>query len=217
MSCCASCSGMNAQFDRRRADRDLARYRREGPLASTRQLIEALRSVKTGITSVLDIGCGVGAVGHEFLDRGVGRVTFVDFSEAYLAAARAESERRHTIGRVTYYQGDFVARADDISQEDVVVLDRVICCYPDMERLVSRAADRAASMVGAVYPRGDWWIRAVIAAENAVRRVRGTAFRAFVHSPAAIDAAFQRAGLGRKSVARGAIWTVAVYERAAHA
>jgi magnesium-protoporphyrin O-methyltransferase len=191
MSCCASCSGFNAQFDRRRADRDLARYRREGPLASTRQLIEAIRSVKTGITSVLDIGCGVGAVGHELLDQGVARVTFVDLSEAYLAAARA----------------------DDINQADVVALDRVICCYPDMERLVSRAADRAASLVGAVYPRGDWWVRAVIVAENAVRRIRGTTFRAFVHSPAAIDAAFERAGLTRKSVARGVVWTVAVYER----
>ena len=212
MSCCASCSAINAQFDRRRADRDLVRYRRDGPLATTRQLIEAMRSAKTGITSVLDIGCGVGAVGHEFLDEGVERVTFVDASEAFLTAAQAESERRHTVDRVAYYHGDFVARADDIGHADAVVLDRVICCYPDMERLVSRAADRAVSLVGAVYPRGDWWVRAVIAAENAVRRIQGTAFRAFVHPPAAIDAAFHRAGLRRKSVARNVVWTVAVYE-----
>ena len=178
-------------------------------------MIANIRSFKADIRTLLDIGCGIGAIGHDFLAEGASRVTFVDASEAYLAAARSEAERRQTIARVAFHRGDFIELASGISKADVTVLDRVICCHPDMVGLVSRAADRTIHLVGAVYPRDAWWVKLGTAVENAERRLRGSPFRAYVHAPAAIDAAFHQAGFARRRCERGAVWTVAVYERVA--
>ena len=49
----------------------------------------------------------------------------------------------------------------------IVTLDRVICCYPDMERLVRTSAEKARRLYGAVYPRERWWARVGVALMNA--------------------------------------------------
>jgi hypothetical protein len=65
------------------------------------------------------------------------------------------------------------------------------------------------------YPRDDWWVRAMVAGGNFMLRLRGSAFRSYVHRNAAIESALNRAGLSRRSLKRGAYWIVAVFERAA--
>ncbi len=61
------CCGIEDQFDRARAEHDLRRYRRRGPLPTTRRLLQALGTrPRTGAT-VLDIGGGVGVIHHELL------------------------------------------------------------------------------------------------------------------------------------------------------
>src|SRR3990170_69781 len=88
---------------------------------------------------------------------GVGRIASVDASSSYLAAQRAEAERLGYAPRASYLSGDFVTLADHIPDSDIVTLDRVICCYPDMRSLVSLSAARARRLCGIVYPRGTWW------------------------------------------------------------
>ena len=60
----------------------------------------------------------------------------LDGSTAHLAAAREETERRGHVRRVEFVHGDFVDLASAIPAADVVTLDRVICCYHEMERLL---------------------------------------------------------------------------------
>jgi len=215
MSCTAHCCAIDATFDRRVAERDLRRYRRKGPNRSTRALVAAIREAGVAEASVLDVGGGVGAVTHELLAGGAARATLVDASASYLAAAREEAERRQTAARVDLRQGDFVALAAEVPPADVVTLDRVICCYPDMESLVAASAGRARRLYGAVYPRDGWWMRLASSAVNLACRLRGTAFRGYVFPNAAIDAAVRRAGLMPRSRRRGLVWVVALYERAA--
>jgi hypothetical protein len=45
--------------------------------------------------------------------------------------------------------------------------------------------------------------------------VRRSAFRVFLHSPAAIDERLRAAGLQRRSTRHAAGWEIAVYERSA--
>jgi hypothetical protein len=75
----------------------------------------------------------VGAIHHELLAGRVSRAVHVDASTAHLAAAREETERRRHGGRVEFVRGDFVAIAHEMATAEVVTLDRVICCYHDME------------------------------------------------------------------------------------
>src|SRR3990170_1661911 len=116
-------------------------------------------SAAEGVTglSLLDIGGGIGVIQHELARAGVGRIASVDASSSYLAAQRAEAERLGYAPRASYLSGDFVTLADHIPDSDIVTLDRVICCYPDMRSLVSLSAARARRLCGIVYPRGTWW------------------------------------------------------------
>ena len=62
-------------FDEPSVRRDLADYRHRGPQGATRDLIEAIRAEgAAGLqgAEVLDIGGGVGVIGHELIASGAG-------------------------------------------------------------------------------------------------------------------------------------------------
>ena len=99
------------------------------------------------------------------------------------------------------------------SLADVVTLDRVICCYPNMEELVSASASRARRLNGVVFPRERWLTRGFVAITNVARRLRRNSFRSYVHSVDAIDAAVRRQGLRLRSATETVSWRVAVYSR----
>jgi len=208
------CQGVDKVFGERTARRDLRRYRRRGASRPTRVLLEALEREGVDGASVLDIGGGVGAVQHELLEAGAARATAVEASPAYLRAAAEEAERRGTADRVTHRHGDFVELADAIEPADVVTLDRVICCYADMESLVGRSADRARRLYGLVYPRDRWWVAFAIAVANLGMRVSRRDFRAYLHRASAVEAVAHEHGLVPKLMRHaGPMWQVALYER----
>jgi SAM-dependent methyltransferase len=210
VSCC-ECEGIATQFGRETARRELGRFRRRGPRHTTQLLLDDLRAAGIADASLLDIGGGIGAIHHTLLDAGAREAVQVDVSPDYIAAARDEAGRRNHDDRVRFVHGDFVEVASDLPSADVVTLDRVICCYPDMDRLVDNAARKARRLFGAVYPRDAWWVRPVVRAINLILRIRRTAFRVFVHPPAAIDDVLRRHGFERAALHRTAVWEVAVY------
>jgi hypothetical protein len=216
---CAQCQGIDQLFDAKRARSHLEKFRRKGADRTTRMLIEDVQAAmpRRGDdrppSMLLDVGGGVGAIHHALLSRGVDRAVHVDASSAYLGAAREETERRGHTNRVEFVQGDFVDVADRVPSVDIVTVDRVICCYHDMRQLVSRSAEKAGVVYGAVYPREGWWTRLSIAAGNVFFRLRGSLFRTFLHSPRDIDSVLVAQGFQRRSVRRTLIWEVAVYTR----
>jgi SAM-dependent methyltransferase len=213
MVTCCQCEGIERQFGRRTAQWELRRLRKRGPGATTRALIEALR--RDGITnaSILDIGGGVGAIYHELLASGARVAVHVDVSPDYLNVAREEAERRGHADRVHFIRGDFVDLAPGQDEADVVTLDRVICCYPDMERLVALAADKTRRLLGAVYPREAWWMRLLVNSVNVINRVRRCPFRTYLHPPTAIDGVLRSHGLERRTFRRTLGWEVVTYSR----
>jgi hypothetical protein len=211
-SCC--CQGVDEMFGERTARHDLRRYHKRGPSRPTRMLLDAIGGEGIEGASVLDIGGGIGAIQQELLDAGADHATSVEASAAYLRAAREEAERRGTADRVSYHAGDFVELADGVEPADVVTLDRVICCYPDVEALVGRSADRALRVYGLVYPRDTWWVRLGVRAVNLGMRLGRRAFRVHVHRTSAVDAVARRRGLTPKlRRVAGPVWQVALYTR----
>ena len=213
MPTCCSAEAIAGQFDRQEADAELRRYRLDGPLPTTRALIDALGAKGVADAELLDIGAGVGAIHHALLKRGARRAVHVDISRDYIGAARSEVERLGHEKRVEFVQGDFVALAPNIAPADVVTLDRVICCYPDVTNLVTASARKARRIYGAVFPRDRVAVRLAIVIENLVKRIRGSAFRSYLHPPAVIDDLLQQAGFSRQRTQRTWFWEVVVYAR----
>jgi magnesium-protoporphyrin O-methyltransferase len=115
---------------------------------------------------------------------------------------------------VKFLEGDFTELADQVMAADIVTLDRVICCFDDMERLVQLSAGKAARLYGAVFPRDVQWMHIGLGLINLVQRLRRATFRVFLHDPRAIDDVLRSAGLRRRSERHTAGWQVVVYERA---
>jgi magnesium-protoporphyrin O-methyltransferase len=106
---------------------------------------------------------------------------------------------------------DFVE--EPVEPHDIVVMHRVVCCYPDVERLVGVAAAHTRRRLLLTYPRESPWTRAGIWSVNFFMRISGCSFRAFVHPVARMAAAAQREGLALERREEGLIWENAVYER----
>lgn len=213
MKCCSQCAGIEQLFNESTARKELEDYRKNGPSRTTRLLIDTLKANGIRNMSLMDIGGGVGAIQHELLQSGVQRATNIDASTAYITAARKEAERLGQADRVTFHHGNFVTLAPEIEPADIVTLDRVICCYPDMEALVELSSARARQFYGVVFPRDGWWMQLGRPVLNTVFRLQRSSFRFFVHPTQAIEAIINANGLKRHFYHTGAFWQVILYAR----
>jgi magnesium-protoporphyrin O-methyltransferase len=214
MSCCKQCEGLENLFDDGTAKSELEAYRKNGPAKATRLLLDYLRGAGVNGLTLLDIGGGVGAIQHELVASGVSATVDVDASRAYLGAAKAEANRRGYADRAQYHHGNFLDLAPQLEPADIVTLDRVICCFPDMPGMVGRSAERAKRFYGLIYPRDTWYMRAGERVGDALLWLSRSKFRFFVHPAAAVDQLVRAAGLQPRYHANANVfWQVFVYER----
>lgn len=209
--CC--CDDYASPIDDGIAREDLESYRKDGPSPTTRMLLEMVEGTGADGATVLDIGGGIGVIGHELLRAGAASAVLVEASPPYLDVARDEARGAELGERLTIVAGDFVRRSADIAPADIVTLDKVICCYPDVDELVAASAVRANRLYALVLPRARWYVGWIMAFGNIVQRLRRDAFRAFAHSNDRIDEQLAATGLALKSEAFTLWWRVALYER----
>jgi magnesium-protoporphyrin O-methyltransferase len=176
-------------------------------------LISTLLDLGVEGVTLLDIGGGVGTVQLELLRAGATEVTSIEASTAYVQVARQLAAEASLDQRITYIHGDFVTLADRIPEADIVTLDRVVCCYDDVEALVSLSAAKARKLYALVYPRTEWWVRLALFFENLGCRLRGSPFRAFVHPTELVDRLLRTAGLQLIHHDNTFSWQVVVYRR----
>jgi ubiquinone/menaquinone biosynthesis C-methylase UbiE len=202
-------------FDEQEADHDLAEWHAGGPPDATQELIDALLAEGVKGATLLDIGAGIGIVHLELLVAGAASAVDVDASSAYLSAARAQAERLGLADRVQYRFGDVVELAAELPPVDVVTLDRVICCYPNLSALLGAATRPGARLIGLVHPADTWWMRSSTALFNVLSRVLRRHHSFYVHPRSAIDRILRDAGYMERYRGGGRVWRVEVYGRPA--
>jgi SAM-dependent methyltransferase len=207
------CDEFASIFDRRNADGDLRRYRRQGADQTTRMLLDLIRAEGVDGATILDIGGGIGIIDQELLRAGASRATLADASGASLAVAREAAAEAGLADRMTFVEGDAVRRAGEIVGADVVTLDRVICCYPDMTSLVRISAAWAGRLYGIVLPRDRWLVRTGIALEALWFRLLRKRYRPFAHPNHVVDALAVGQGLEPVAEAGTFFWRVALFRR----
>lgn len=202
--CCAN--DYRRFFNRRFAANDLRRYRRRGLSETERDLIALAGDVR-GAT-VLEVGGGIGALQLELLDAGAARTVNVELSGAYEDAAAELLAGRLAVERRV---GDFVS--DDAAPHDLVVMHRVVCCYPDVDALVGKGAANARRRLVLTYPRERAFIRVGLRAINAFLSLRRCGFRTYVHPLARIVAAAEAEGLRLERRVTHTVWESAAFSR----
>jgi Methyltransferase domain len=214
MSRCCRPGAYGEVFDERHALKNARRYRRKGLPKDAAAGVAFLRRRGIEGMTVLEIGGGVGAALIELLRAGASRAVNVELSAAYEPVA-AELRREQGIDEsaVELRTGDFVAEAHSIDAADVVVMNRVICCYHDYEALLAAAADRTRRYLVLTFPRDNALSRLVGRLANLVMRISGKEFRNFVHPVRGMLSVAEGRGFRLAEERRALIWLTAAFER----
>jgi magnesium-protoporphyrin O-methyltransferase len=189
------------------------RYRKRGLDKTAHRMIEFLEQRHIENATVLEIGGGIGEIQIELLKRGAARAINLELSPAYdveaLALLREAGLERRSERRIH----DIASGRNGIEPPDVVVLHRVVCCYPDYESLLTAAAEHSRRLLVFSHPPRNAISRFVVAAQNLVLALRRKEFRAFAHPPSVMLAVLEEHGLRRTFAHRGPVWQVAGLER----
>jgi magnesium-protoporphyrin O-methyltransferase len=200
-------------YDGRDAGKDLAALRSSGPRPPTQELIDAILAQGVDGATLVDVGAGVGAIHLALLEAGAASAIDVDASREYIAAARAEAERRGVVDRVTYRYGDFVELAAEVPPSDIVTLDSVICCYPYLPALTGAVLTVSPRLVGLTYPRDVWWMRAYMWLYNLVHALRRSPARYFAYRHSQLRSLMTAARYSEIHNGGIAAWRVVLYAR----
>jgi magnesium-protoporphyrin O-methyltransferase len=212
MSCCTP-GGYDEFFSEKQARRDARAYRKKGLGAPARWIVDTLRGRGIEGATVLEPGGGVGSIELELLRAGAARSIVVELSAGYDEIARELADEAGLAERIERRHGDFAANG--VPPADVVVLHRVVCCYPDYERLLGAAAERAERLLVFTHPPRNPVSRAVFGLMNLGMRLRGNEFRAFVHRPERMVEVVRRHGLEPFAYRRSGIWRGVAFARKA--
>ena len=208
--CCST--DYRRMFSRKFAARDARVFRSRGLSGTSRELVELAGDVRGD--TVLDVGGGVGAIGLELLAAGAERATNVELSGGYEEAAAELAAERGVADRIDRRVADFVEAGSTIAPHDVVVMHRVVCCYPDVDGLMTAAADHTRRALVLTYPQQRAWIALGLRAVNLFLRVRRCGFRVYAHPVDGIIGAGEAHGLRLdRRVRSGLLWESAALRR----
>jgi magnesium-protoporphyrin O-methyltransferase len=183
----------------------------------SRGLLYLLCDVSTEHPTLLELGCGSGAMSVTLLESGAESVDGVDLSPESIATATRRAAAAGVAERAHFTVGD--GSVVPVQRHDWVVMDRVICCFADMERLLGHAIAAADKRVCFTVPdsRGMWGVfnRIGWGFEAWLTRFRRNACPGYVHSLDLITRRLADSGFELLRDRRMGVWYAAVWERSA--
>ena len=195
------------------AKRYRKRFARNGLEPSQKHLVEGLTRSGFHDATLLDIGCGTGYLHQRLLQAGASSAVGVDLSAKMLEEARAQAREQGLAERTDYREGDFVELADVLAPADIVILDKVICCYPDVDALVRGSARLAGRVYALTIPRDRGTVIFTLWASRALLVLIRCGFRSYVHDPAAVERSLAHAGFVRAFEESTFVWLTRIYSR----
>ena len=211
MACRCADVGLDEIFDDRFAEKDARRYLKRGlPTRAARLLADLRKFIDPVGRTALEAGCGAGAFTIELARQGAAHALGIDATAAAIERARLLAKQCGVADRVEFVIADFASLAQPQSA-DLVVLDRVVCCYPEWQPLLDRAVRASPRVIALTYPTDRLIYRAMISTVNLGQRVLRRVFRMRLHSPGAMSAYLERHGFSRRTIHRYWLWEIAVF------
>jgi 2-polyprenyl-3-methyl-5-hydroxy-6-metoxy-1,4-benzoquinol methylase len=188
-------------------------YRKRGLDKTARRMVAFLEQRGIEGATVLEVGGGVGEIQIELLKRGAAHTVNLELSSGYDEEAERLLREAGVQEQADRRLHDIAVEPDAVEPADVVVLHRVVCCYPDYERLLGAAAEHARRLIVFSYPPNNAVSRLFVATENLIFRLLRKEYRSFAHPPAAMLDVLRDRGLRRTFAHHGLVWQVTGLER----
>jgi SAM-dependent methyltransferase len=163
----------------------------------------------------LEIGCGTGFFAMETLRQGTTSIIGFDLSGAAIQEANEYAKEAGFGDRAKFEVGD--GAVAQMPSSDIVVMDKVLCCYPDYDALLKNASDASKRMLGFIVPRDEGWMKPFMkcgaAAINLVERLRRTGFKFYLHPLGSIHQKLVEKGFHQAEKAKSRVWLIFLYKK----
>ncbi|MEX2117713.1 MAG: class I SAM-dependent methyltransferase [Bacteroidota bacterium] len=215
MTCCSGqeCAGANRFFSRFSA-KYAKRFRKKGLEKVQQHLLKGIQRAPVSSAEILDIGCGVGALHIALLQEGAMRATGVDAAVGMIRQARTFAREHGVLEQVNYVLGDFTRVADDLAPADITILDKVVCCYENVDELVGKSLEKTRRVYALSMPRESLIVRWGFAIEIFFAKLFKATFRPYWHNWKNLRAKITSRGFRPVYENRTILWSIAVFERA---
>lgn len=215
MSCCAtpgSCEGTDRFFSRW-SKKYAKEYKKKGLAKEQRFLLEGIRKEPVQSRTLLDIGCGVGALHHALLREGAARSVGIDIADGMVRQARQFAREFNLQDRTEYHTGDFVQLAGTINESDVTMLDKVVCCYENLDSLLKASTEKTRHILALTHPKENFLMRIAFKTQIALGKLFRWKFRPFWHDWVVMKATIIASGFEPVYENSTFAWQVLVFRR----
>jgi predicted TPR repeat methyltransferase len=210
---CGHCCDSERFFDEKEARKKQKKFLKSGADKATRKLIEAIKQQEINSASLLDIGGGVGAISFSLLNKEVDSVIGVDASPAYINVVMEEAEKRKLTDRFDYHHGDFTDLSGQLKTVDIVTLDKVVCCYPDVDKLLGLSLEKSTQYYGLVFPKGGMLSKLLTGIANTYLKWKKSEFRTYIHDPKYVHSLITQQGFERVVHDKTFVWNIMLYKK----
>ena len=204
-------SDISCCFDEESQDM-LRDYRKNGLGHTSVAIANALISRGVAGSTVLEVGCGFGALMVELVRKGATAAVGVDLSPRMLELARSLAKESGVSGSVSFEEAD--AAVSDLVTSDMVILDTVLCCYPDYASLLENSSSAAKKYYALSVPDdrrlATRFFRVLLPLQGLVFRRNN--FRFFIHPTTQIRRRLESRGFRLVATEKaGWIWSVFLF------
>ena len=191
------------------------RYKKKGLSRSSKLLLRFILDNEVLNRSVLDLGCGAGGLSFELLKEGASNTVGFDLSPKMISAAAELAQSHGFESQAKFQLGN--AATSELPRSDIVVMDKVLCCYSEWRPLLKNAVEATRLMVGFTVPRDEGItkipFRLVLRIVNYFQRRRGGVLF-YLHPLGTIDKTLRESGFSHLRKQTSRFWLVFVYSRA---
>ena len=201
------------KFFSKNSRRYLKRFRRKGLAKEQKYLVEGIAAGQLGGKTILEIGCGVGGVHLSLLIRGAASAVGIDAADRMIENASILANELFLDQQVGYLVGDFVTRAPEIASADITILDKVVCCYENMDDLVSRSLEKTRCVYALSFPKPNFFVRMSFVVPITLGTILRWSFRPYWHDWQKLIDTIENNGFRERYANSTMFWSVRVFER----
>ncbi len=214
MNCCQTqtLSGTD-KFFTKQSNRYLKQFRKKGLAKEQRMLVEGISASGIEGKSILEIGCGVGGLHLSMLKQGASFATGIDISEGMLNGAKRLSHELGFEQNTNYLLGDVVQMNGVVPEADIVVLDKVVCCYENIHELLKKSSDKSKQVYAFTYPNPNIFVHISFKGLILLGTIFKWVFRPYWHDWDEIIRVVEQEGFRQTYKNSTLMWQVRVLER----
>ena len=190
------------------------RYKNKGLSRSSKLLLRFILDNNIRDRSVLDLGCGAGGLSFELLKEGASNAVGFDLSPKMISVANELAQANGFESRAKFQLGN--GATSELPGSDIVVMDKMLCCYSDWRPVLKNAIEASKVMVGFTVPRDEGItkipFRLGLKVVNYFQRKSGGVLF-YLHPLGTIDKTMRESGFNRRKRQGSRFWLVFLYSR----